>query len=196
MNKKSTPLYRETHLGGRLTPFKGVWPVIGSGCFVFHGSQIVGDVVLGEGVSVWHNAVVRGDVNHIRIGDRTNIQDGAVIHVSTNTYPTIIGKDVLVAHMAMLHGCTLQDFAFVGMGALVMDNATVEGNGMLAAGALLAPGKTVGAGQLWAGRPARFMRDLTSDEIEKNRNMAEHYRKLALQHECDARGEIAQHPYP
>ncbi|NVJ99061.1 MAG: gamma carbonic anhydrase family protein [Alphaproteobacteria bacterium] len=190
------PLFSETHLGGRLTPFKGVWPTLSEGSFVFHGAQIVGDVHVGEGTSIWHNAVLRGDVNHIRIGKRTNIQDGSVVHVSTHTYPTIIGDDVLVAHMAMLHGCTLRDNAFVGMGAIVMDNAIIEADGMLAAGALLTPGKIVRSGELWAGRPASFLRMLTSEEIAKNRSMAEHYRRLALQHEIDASGGQSEAPYP
>ena len=190
------PLYRTTHLGGRLTPFKGVWPTLGKGSFVFHGAQVVGDVHIGAGASVWHNAVVRGDVNHIRIGARTNIQDGSVIHVSTRTYPTVIGDDVLVAHMVMLHACALQDNAFVGMGAIAMDNATVESDGMLAAGAMLTPGKTVRSGELWAGRPAKFLRKLTDAEIEKNRSMAEHYRLLAVQHELDASGTLVENPYP
>lgn len=192
----NAPRYRETRLGGRLTPFKGVWPTLGEGSFVFHGAQVVGDVDIGAGASVWHNCVIRGDVNFIRIGKRTNIQDGSVIHVSTHTYPTIIGDDVLVAHMAMLHGCTLKDNAFVGMGAIVMDNTVIEEDGMLAAGAMLTPGKTVRSGELWTGRPARFKRSLTEAEIAKNRSMAEHYRKLALQHEIDAKGQVADHPYP
>lgn len=195
-NTSHKPLYRETHLGGRLTPFKGMWPQIGEGSFIFHGAQVVGDVEIGEGVSIWHNCVLRGDVNSIRIGDRSNIQDGTVVHVSTRTFPTTIGRDVLVAHMAMLHGCTLHDNAFVGMGAIVMDNATIESDGMLAAGAMLTPGKTVGSYELWAGRPAKFVRKLTDKEIAKNRSMAEHYRQLALQHEMDAAGIEAEQPYP
>lgn len=192
----SGPLFRETHLGGRLTPFKGVWPKLGEGTFVFNGAQIVGDVEIGAGASVWHNCVLRGDVNHIRVGKRTNIQDGTVIHVSTHTFPTIIGDDVLIAHMAMLHGCTLKDNAFVGMGAIVMDDTVIEPDGMLAAGAMLTPGKTIKSGELWAGRPAKFMRKLTAAEIEKNRSMAEHYRRLACQHEIDATGGKAEDPYP
>jgi carbonic anhydrase/acetyltransferase-like protein (isoleucine patch superfamily) len=101
-----TPLYRDTELGGRLTPFKGKWPSIDASAFVFHGAQVIGDVTISSDASIWHNCVLRGDVNHIIVGERSNIQDGTVVHVSTHTYPTIIGRDVLVAHMAMLHGCT------------------------------------------------------------------------------------------
>jgi len=188
--------YKDTALGGRLTPFQGVWPKIPENAYVFHGAQIVGDVEIGEHASIWHNCVLRGDVNYIRVGRRSNIQDGSVVHVSTYTYPTIIGEDVLVAHMALLHGCTLKDRSFVGMGAVAMDKATVEEDGMLGAGAMLTPGKTVRSGELWLGRPAKFVRMLTDEEIAKNRGMAEHYRKIAEQHRIDAKGEVSPNPYP
>ena len=179
-----------------MTPFQGKWPSVDDSAYIFHGAQVVGDVTIGAHSSVWHNCVLRGDVNHIEIGTRSNIQDGTVVHVSTHTYPTIIGNDVLVAHMAMLHGCTLKDNAFVGMGCIVMDNVTIEPDGMLAAGAMLTPGKTVGKAELWVGRPAKFLRYLTDEELEKNRSMAEHYRKIAEQHKLDSMGEIADQPYP
>jgi carbonic anhydrase/acetyltransferase-like protein (isoleucine patch superfamily) len=190
------PLYRDTDLGGRLTPFQGKWPDIANDAYIFHGAQIIGDVIIKKDASIWHNCVLRGDVNHIIVGERSNIQDGTVIHVSTHTFPTIIGNDVLVAHMAMLHGCTLMDNAFVGMGAIVMDNTVIESDGMLAAGAMLTPGKTVKSGELWAGRPAKFLRMLSKEEIQKNQSMAEHYRKIAEQHKIDAYGETAEKPYP
>jgi len=190
------PLYKDTRLGGRLTPFKGVWPTVDPGAFIFHGAQVVGDVEIAADASIWHNSVLRGDVNYIRVGARSNIQDGSVVHVSTHTYPTIIGADVLVAHMAMLHGCVLEDGAFVGMGAIVMDNARIEPDGMLAAGAMLTPGKTIKQGELWTGRPAKFVRRVTEDEIRKNRSMGEHYRKIAEQHLIDSVGETAEKPYP
>ncbi|WP_262691690.1 gamma carbonic anhydrase family protein [Kordiimonas aestuarii] len=190
------PLYKETSLGGRLTPFKGIWPTVADDAFIFHGAQVVGDVKIGNGASIWHNCVLRGDVNSIRIGRRTNIQDGTVIHVSTKTFPTLVGDDVLIAHMAMLHGCTLEDNAFVGMGAIVMDNTVVERDGMLAAGAMLTPNKTVRSGELWGGSPAKFMRHVTDAELEKNRSMAEHYRKLAEQHRLDSLGLTSDLPYP
>lgn len=191
-----TPLYRDTPLGGRLTPFQGIWPTVAEDSFIFHGAQVIGDVDIGAGVSIWHNCVIRGDVNKVRIGDRSNIQDGTVIHVSTRTFPTTIGKDVLVAHKAMLHGCRLEDNAFVGMAAIVMDNCVVEPDGMLAAGAMLTPGKIVKSGELWAGQPAKFKRMVTQAELEKNRSMAEHYRLLAVQHKLDAEGKTAEAPYP
>ena len=191
-----TALFKDTALGGRLTPFQGTWPTVADSAYVFHGAQIVGDVEIGEDASIWHNCVLRGDVNHIRVGRRSNIQDGSVVHVSTYTYPTIIGEDVLVAHMAMLHGCRLEDRSFVGMGTVAMDDACVESDGMLGAGAMLTPGKTVRSGELWLGRPAKFVRMLTDEEIAKNRGMAEHYRKIAEQHGFDANGKISPNPYP
>ncbi len=190
------PFFKETNLGGRLTPFKGKWPNAHAGAYIFHGAQVVGDVTIGNHTSVWHNCVLRGDVNYIQIGERTNIQDGSVIHVSTHTFPTIIGNDVLVAHMAMLHGCVLKDRAFVGMGAVVMDDTVIEEDGMLAAGAMLTPGKTIGTRELWVGRPAKFVRLITDEELIKNQSMAEHYRKIAHQHYIDSKGEIADIPYP
>ncbi len=189
-------LYKETPLGGRLTPFQGKWPKITKSAYVFHGAQIVGDVEIGADSSVWHNCVLRGDVNHIRIGTRSNIQDGTVVHVSTHTFPTIIGNDVLVAHMALLHGCRLHDNSFVGMGAIVMDDTDIKEDGMLAAGAMLTPGKVIGRGELWVGRPAKFVRHVTDKELSKNQSMAEHYRKIAEQHRLDSLGQKAETPYP
>ena len=118
-----------------------------------------------------------------------------MIHVSTNTYPTIVGDDVLIGHNVTLHGCRLHDFSFVGIGSIVLDDAVVEEIGMLAAGSMLLSGRRVGQGELWAGSPAKFKRHLTDQEIEKNRSMGEHYYQLALQHHRDAYGQAGQ-PYP
>ncbi|GHF27880.1 gamma carbonic anhydrase family protein [Kordiimonas sediminis] len=192
----SGPLRRETDLGGLLTPFAGNWPVLHEDTFAFHGSQIVGNVTIGKGSSVWHNCVLRGDVNDITIGEYTNIQDGTVIHVSTRTYPTRIDDHVLVGHMAMLHGCHLKNYSFVGIGAIVMDNCTIEEDGMLAAGAMLTPGKTIGRGELWAGRPAKFLRMVSEKELSRNRQMGMHYYKLAQQHKKDSLGIEVEKPYP
>lgn len=190
------PLSKTTKHGGTLTPFQKIWPTVPDSAFVFHGAQLVGSVSVGEGVSIWHNCTLRGDVNHIVIGDRSNIQDGTMIHVSTRTYPTTIGKDVLVAHKAMLHGCQLKDNSFVGMCGIVMDNAVIEPDGMLAAGGMLTPGKRIKRGELWAGSPAKFVRFVKDVELEKNRGMAEHYRRLAVQHDADSRGESTDVLYP
>jgi carbonic anhydrase/acetyltransferase-like protein (isoleucine patch superfamily) len=168
--------------GGSLYPFGGKWPLLGEGVFLAPGARVIGDVEIGAGSSIWFNCVVRGDVNAIRIGARSNIQDGSVVHVTTRTHQTHIGDDVLVGHMALIHGCTLEDGAFVGMGATVMDGCIVEGGGMVAAGALLTPGKIVKSGQLWAGRPARYVRDLTAGEIAHQDDGRRGYAKLAAEY--------------
>ncbi len=116
---------------------------------------MIGDVELGAGVGIWFHCVLRGDTNLIRIGARTNIQDGTILHVNAGKLPCLIGDDVTVGHAAIVHACTLEDRAFVGMGATVLDGAVIEDGGMLAAGALLTPGKRIGRNELWAGSPAR-----------------------------------------
>ena len=148
--------------------YEGITPTIDPDAFVAPGARVIGDVHIGAGSSVWYNVVIRGDANHIRIGARTNIQDGSVVHVATSTYPTLIGDDVLVGHLAMVHGCTLHDRAFVGFGAIVMDGCVIESDAMLAAGAMLTPGKRIPSGQLWSGRPAKYMRDLSPEEMAGN----------------------------
>jgi len=168
--------------GATILTFGGISPTIDPSAFVAPGARVIGDVHIGEGASLWYNVVVRGDVNHIRIGARTNIQDGSVVHVSTATHPTIIGDDVLIGHLAMVHGCTLHDRAFVGLGAIVMDGCVIESDGMLAAGSMLTPGKRIPSGQLWSGRPARYMRDLTPEEIAGHRKGVAGYVETAQAH--------------
>eukprot|EP00465_Bigelowiella_longifila_P000261 CAMPEP_0185281186 /NCGR_PEP_ID=MMETSP1359-20130426/66576_1 /TAXON_ID=552665 /ORGANISM="Bigelowiella longifila, Strain CCMP242" /LENGTH=184 /DNA_ID=CAMNT_0027876589 /DNA_START=338 /DNA_END=892 /DNA_ORIENTATION=- len=153
--------------------------------FVAKGAILVQNVKVGERSSIWYNSVLRGDVASIEIGRNTNIQDGTVIHVASEQQGTkgklntIIGDGVTVGHMALLHACKIEDNAFVGMKACVMDGAVVRSHGMLAAGALLTPGKIVGGGELWAGQPAKLMRKLTEKEIENIYNSAENYAILA-----------------
>lgn len=166
----------------------GKAPRIHPSAFIAPGCRIIGDVEIGPEASVWYNCVLRGDVNRIVIGARTNIQDGTVIHCDSpdprhpQGFPTIIGEDVLVGHMVMLHGCTLQDRAFVGLGAVVMNGAVIEGDGMLAAGALLTPGKRIAARQLWGGRPAAYMRDLTEGALADMQLGVAHYVSNARAH--------------
>lgn len=152
-----------------ILPLNGKTPKIHDSAFIAPGACIIGDVEIGPQASVWYNCVVRADINFIRIGARSNVQDGSVIHVDADHgeggYPTIIGADVLIGHMALIHGCTLEDRAFVGMGAIIMDGCTVEGDAMLAAGAMLTSGKRLPARQLWAGRPAKYMRDLSDKDV-------------------------------
>ncbi|WP_232495198.1 gamma carbonic anhydrase family protein [Novosphingobium kaempferiae] len=151
----------------------GKTPRIHSSAFIAPGCRIIGDVEIGPDASIWYNCVIRADVNRVVIGARSNIQDGTVVHCDSpkpsrpDGYATIIGEDVLIGHMAMIHGCTLEDRAFVGLGAIVMDGSYIEIDGMLAAGAQLT-GKRIGARQLWMGRPAKYLRDLTDEAIAAN----------------------------
>jgi gamma-carbonic anhydrase len=170
-----------------LLPFGGKAPRVDPAAFVAPGSRLIGDVEIGPEASIWYNCVLRGDVNRIRVGARSNLQDGSVVHVDSPRpgsagLPTIIGEDVLIGHMAMIHGCILRDRAFVGLGAIVMDGCEIEGGGMLAAGALLAPGRRIPAGQLWAGRPAKFVRDLGPEEVAGQQLGVAHYVALAKLH--------------
>jgi gamma-carbonic anhydrase len=164
-----------------ILPFAGKMPQIADSAFIAPGCRIIGDVTIGEQASVWYNCVIRGDVEHIVVGARSNIQDGTIIHADLGM-PTIIGDDVLVGHMCMLHGCTLQDRAFIGLGAIVMNGATIAGDGMLAAGAMLTSGKSIASGQLWGGRPAIYMRDLTENAIAMMRAGVAHYVQNAIAH--------------
>lgn len=185
--------------GGIVLPYKGVLPRIAPGVFVAPGAAIIGDVEIGEGASIWFQCVLRGDVAAIRVGPNTNLQDATVVHVSRREGGgTDIGADVTVGHKALIHACKLEDRAFIGMGATVMNDCVVESDAMVAAGALVTPGKRVPARQLWAGRPARFKRDLTDEEVAANVQTARGYRRLADDYRAalgvapaDGGGEIA-----
>ncbi len=180
------------HPGASIIPLNGKTPVIHPSAFIAPGCRIIGDVEIGADVSIWYNCVIRADINHIRIGARTNVQDGSIIHCDSpdesgavrpaEGWPTIIGEDVLIGHLAMIHGCVLHDRAFVGLGAIVMSGAQVESDAMLAAGALLSPGKTVAHRQLWAGRPAKYMRDLSDAALIDMREGVDHYVHNAKAH--------------
>ena len=159
--------------------FKGVTPDIDETAYIAPSADVIGDVVVGEKSSIWFNCVVRGDVNYIRVGNRSNIQDGTVLHVSNGTHPTIVGDDVLVGHNCIIHGCTLENGSFVGMGTTVLDGVVVESGGMVAAGALVTPNKRVPSGQLWGGSPAKRLRDLSDEEVENLTSGAKHYAELA-----------------
>ncbi|MFQ5347657.1 MAG: gamma carbonic anhydrase family protein [Rhodothalassiaceae bacterium] len=165
--------------GGTLYAYRGTLPTLGRDVFIAPGARVIGDVAIGDRSSIWFNCVVRGDVNRIRIGTGSNIQDGSVVHVTHDKWETVIGDHVLIGHMAMIHGCTIEDHAFVGLGAVVMDGCVIESDGMLAAGALLPPGKRIGPGELWVGRPARLARRLGEDEIAMQRMGAPYYAELA-----------------
>jgi len=162
--------------GATLLPYRGTWPRIDPTAFVAEGCRIVGDVEIGAEANIWFNCVIRGDEHKVVIGPRSNIQDGTVIHVHSAKQGTFIGADVTVGHKALLHACTVEDGGFVGMGAIVLDEAVIEGGGMLAAGALLTPGKRLPRGELWAGSPARRARALTEDERAAFAGTVENYR--------------------
>ena len=166
-------------MSGLIMPYGGKHPEIAADAFIAANAAVIGDVVIGAQSSIWFSCTVRGDGNFIRIGARTNIQDGTVIHVDSTSLPTIIGDDVTVGHMALIHACTLEDGSFVGMGATVMDGAVVESGAMVAAGALVTPGKRVPAGELWAGSPAKMWRDLGDHERATLTDAAAHYVALA-----------------
>ncbi len=142
---------------------KGVIPRWGKDCFIADNAAIIGDVVMGDECTVWFNTVVRGDVHYIRIGNRTNIQDGAIIHCTYQKAPTTIGNSVSIGHAAIIHGCTLQDSCLVGMGAIVMDHAVVESESLVAAGAVVTQNTVVEAGYLYAGVPARKIRPIDAE---------------------------------
>ena len=140
---------------GLLLPYRHHWPRVAPSAFVAAGSSVIGDVVLGAESGIWFNCVLRGDVNHIRVGARSNVQDGTIIHTATADGPTLIGEGVVVGHMCLLHACVLEDGCMIGMGATVMDYAVVESGAWVAAGALVTPGKRVKGGEMWMGRPAQ-----------------------------------------
>lgn len=158
-----------------ILPHRGKTPRIAPDAYIAPGCRIIGDVVIGAGASVWFNSVIRGDVNYVRIGARSNIQDSTIIHTATIDGPTIIGEDVVVGHMCLLHACHLEDGCLVGMGATVMDNAVVEPGGWVGAGALVTEGKRVKSGELWLGRPAKFKRTLRDDEAQHIARIAKNY---------------------
>jgi carbonic anhydrase/acetyltransferase-like protein (isoleucine patch superfamily) len=174
---------------GQIWPYNGVLPTIHESVFIAPGSHVIGTVRIGAQASIWFNCVVRGDVHTIEIGARSNLQDGSIVHVTGGQFGTFIGDDVLIGHKCIVHGCRLENESFIGMGCTVMDACVVERGGMLGAGSLLSPGKTVKSGQLWLGRPARYIRDLTPAEVETNRLSVAHYVALAQ----DYRAQDSRH---
>jgi gamma-carbonic anhydrase len=144
---------------------RGISPQFGANCFLADNATVVGEVVMGDNCTVWFNAVVRGDVHSITIGDNTNIQDGAVIHCTYQKAKTVIGSNVSIAHNAIVHGCTIEDNVLIGMGAIVMDDAVIGAYSVIAAGAVVLPGTIVEAGSTYAGMPAKRIKD-TSEEMK------------------------------
>lgn len=165
-----------------ILPYNGILPTIHESAWIAPGAVVIGDVVIGAHTNVWFGCVIRGDVNTIRIGSRTNIQDGTVIHVTRQTGPTVIGSNITIGHRALMHACTVEDDSFIGMGATLLDGSVVESNAYLAAGALLTPNKRVPAGQMWAGNPAKYFRDVNTQEQAFIAISAENYVQLSQQY--------------
>ncbi|TKK70184.1 gamma carbonic anhydrase family protein [Ilyomonas limi] len=148
-----------------ILPVLGKEPQMGNNCFLAPNATVVGDVVMGDECSVWFNAVVRGDVNYIRMGNRVNVQDNAVIHCTYERCPTEIGNNVSIGHSAIVHGCTVHDNVLIGMGAIVMDRCVIHSNAIIAAGAVVLEGTNVEAGSIYAGVPAKKVKDISPEKI-------------------------------
>lgn len=172
-----------------IIPYRNILPNIDKSVFVANNAVISGDVKIAKNSSVWYNCVLRGDVTRIEVGEKTNIQDGSILHGTRPNHaqnktgnegaPVIVGSYVTIGHNAIVHACTIEDYAFVGMGAIVMDLSRIEQYGMLAAGAVLTPNKVVKSGQIWAGNPAKYFRDLTQVEKDYIVTSANNYLELA-----------------
>jgi carbonic anhydrase/acetyltransferase-like protein (isoleucine patch superfamily) len=159
--------------------FQGILPNIPKSCFIEETAVVIGDVVMGEECSVWFHTVIRGDVNYIRIGDRTNVQDLSMLHVTHDTHPLVIGSDVTIGHHVVLHGCTIQDRVLVGMGAIVMDGAVIGEGSIVGAGALVTEGTIVPPKSLILGSPAKVKRPVTDKELAWIKESAENYVRYA-----------------
>jgi carbonic anhydrase/acetyltransferase-like protein (isoleucine patch superfamily) len=164
-----------------LRSYKGALPTLGARVYVDPAATVIGDVILGDDVSIWPGAVLRGDVHHIRVGAGTNIQDGSIVHVthdgpnSPGGFPCLIGVGVTIGHGAVIHACTLGDHCLIGMHATVLDGAVVKPHGFVGAGSVVPPGKVVGEGELWLGNPAKFVRRLSDHQIAQLHYSAEQY---------------------
>lgn len=163
-----------------IKPVNGKHPQIGTDCFIAENATIVGDVQMGDHCSVWFNAVIRGDVHYIKIGNKVNIQDGAVIHATYQTSPTTIGNNVSIGHNAIVHGCTVHDDVLIGMGSIVMDDCVIESNSIIAAGAVVTKNTHVESGSVYAGVPAKKVKDISKELLSGEiHRIAENYVKYA-----------------
>lgn len=163
-----------------IKPVKGIYPQIPEDCYISDNATIVGDVKIGHECSIWFNAVIRGDVHYIKLGDKVNVQDGAVIHATYKTSPTTIGNNVSIGHNAIVHGCTIKDNVLVGMGSIIMDDCIVESNSIIAAGAVVTKNTRVEAGSIYAGIPAKKVKDISEELISGEINrIANNYVKYS-----------------
>ncbi|MDH4226157.1 MAG: gamma carbonic anhydrase family protein [Deltaproteobacteria bacterium] len=162
-----------------LMPYKGMMPKVHETVFIEDSARVIGDVEIGEYSSVWFNAVVRGDVHYIRIGERTNVQDNSVLHVTKDTFPLIIGSEITIGHNVVLHGCTVKDRCLIGMGAIILDDAVIAEDSIVGAGALVTEGKKFPPRSLIIGSPAKAVRELTDDEVAKILKSSKNYIEYA-----------------
>jgi carbonic anhydrase/acetyltransferase-like protein (isoleucine patch superfamily) len=149
-----------------LFEIKGIKPLLGKNCFIAPNATLCGDVVMGDDCSIWFNAVIRGDVNSIRIGNKVNVQDGAVVHCTYLKSKTLIGNNVSIGHNAIIHGCVIEDNVLVGMGAIIMDHAKIGANSIIAAGAVVLENTIVGPGSIYAGVPAKKIKEISEELIK------------------------------
>ncbi len=158
-----------------LLPYKGIMPRLHATVFVEESARIIGDVTIGAHTSIWFNAVVRGDVNYIRIGERTNVQDNSVLHVTKDVYPLLVGSDVTIGHSVVLHGCTVRDRCLIGMGAVVLDDAEIGEDSIVGAGAVVVESMKVPSRSLVVGVPAKVVRTLNDEEVARIARSARNY---------------------
>ena len=171
----------------KIIKYKNKTPQISNSVFIAEGVKVIGDVTIDQNSSIWFNSVIRADVNFIKIGKKTNIQDGSIIHVSSNGFsangkkgfPTIIGDFVTIGHNATIHACTINNYALIGMGAVILDNSFIDEYGFVAAGAVVTPGTRINKHELWAGNPSKFVRKITETEINLIKNTSLVYDKLS-----------------
>jgi carbonic anhydrase/acetyltransferase-like protein (isoleucine patch superfamily) len=173
-------------MSGLIVPHKGLVPKVDPTAFIAANATLVGDVEIAANASIWFGCILRGDGPGIRIGENSNLQDGTVVHVAARGLMTVVGRDVTVGHMVLLHACEVQDGAFIGMHSTVLDGAVVESRAMVAAGALIPPGKIVRTGELWAGNPGRKLRDLADKDYEMFKRVAAGYVRLQQSYAPDA----------
>jgi carbonic anhydrase/acetyltransferase-like protein (isoleucine patch superfamily) len=159
------PAFRRKYCMALIKNVRGFSPIFGKNCYLAENATVIGDVVMGDDCSIWFNTVIRGDVNSIRIGNKVNIQDGAVIHATYKKSPTTIGNNVSIGHNAIVHGCTIQDNVLIGMGSIVMDDCLIESNSIIAAGAVVTKNTHVKSGSIYAGVPAKKIQDISQEMI-------------------------------
>ena len=172
-----------------ILPYQDIYPKIHSSVLIAEGAFIVGDVEIGKDSSIWFNTVVRGDVNYIRVGERTNIQDLTMVHVTYKKFPTFIGNDVSIGHSAVIHGCRIKDYVVIGMGAKILDDSMVNSFSLVAAGSVVRERFIVPEGTLVAGVPAKVIRDLLPEEIEKIKQNAKNYLFYVEQYKTFNKGQ-------